>query len=353
MAGTDLETRTRNVVETIDSSDFRDRVEPLLPDTVPFRRFAQLAKTAVRSTPDLAEADPRSLFNAIIRCAEAGLYPNNEDAALVPYKGKVTFIPMVDGVRKIAAEYGWMIRARVVFENDDFDYTEEPPALRHRPVRPGMDRGDRIAAYAVATHRDGRRLQRVLHPDEIQKRRAKAQTTRVWDEFPDAMWAKSAVHALFGELPRAERDLMPRLDAVDDVDPAQAVDLLYGPEGSTFTAIPAPPSDAAGASNPLPEAAGTSGNDRQQAEPAPPLAGSAPGDDEDPEPKPTTTAQVDHGATVVPKGAYQGMTLAAVADLGDDGEKWLTWAARNKTRFDQDFATALLAFIDDQLRAAA
>jgi phage RecT family recombinase len=343
MATTDLVQRTQQTVALIDHPQFLEQVEALLPDDLPLRRFVQVAKTAIRSTPELVEADQNTLFAAIIRCAQDGLYPDKHEAVLNVYGGKVTYLPMVAGVIRAARDYGWLMHAEAVYENDEFEWRGSDEKPYHRHPRPGESRGGLVAAFAYATH-GAETMSVVLYQDDIQKRRAKAQTDKVWKEWPEAMYRKSAAHALYRKLPRSERDRDNRFDETSEATPA--VELLYGPDGATFAAIPASPLDAA---EPL-EAAGTGGIS-QQAESAPIPAGSAPGDEDDPEPQPA--AKPDYGATVVPSGAYADMTLAAVADLGEDGEKWLTWAARNKGRFEEDFATALLAFIDEQLKAAA
>jgi recombination protein RecT len=345
MAGTDLAQRTQQTVALIDHPQFLEQVEALLPDDLPVRRFVQVAKTAIRSTPELVEADQNTLFAAIIRCAQDGLYPDKHEAVLNVYGGKVTYLPMVAGVIRAARDYGWLMHAEAVHENDEFEWRGSDEKPYHRHPRPGETRGDLVAAFAYATH-GAETMAVVLYQDDIQKRRAKAQTDKVWKEWPEAMYRKSAAHALYRKLPRSERDRDNRFDETT-LEPAAAVELLYGPDGATFATTPAPPLDAAEP----PEAAGTGGTS-QQAEPTPPSSvGSAPGDEDDPEPQPA--AKPDYGATIVPSGAYADMTLAAVADLGEDGEKWLTWAARNKGRFDEDFATFLLAFIDEQLKAAA
>lgn len=344
MAGTDLATRTQQTVALIDHPQFLEQVEALLPEGLPLRRFVQVAKTAIRSTPELVEADQNSLFAAIIRCAQDGLYPDKHEAVLNVYGGKVTYLPMVAGVIRAARDYGWLMHAEAVYENDEFEWRGSDEKPYHRHPRPGESRGDLVAAFAYATH-GTETMAVVLYQDDIQKRRAKAQTDKVWKEWPEAMYRKSAAHALYRKLPRSERDRVDRFDEAA-LEPAAAAELLYGPDGEAFTAAPAAPQDSAEP----PEAAGT-GETSQQAEPTPPPSvGSAPGD-EDPEPQPA--AKLDYGATVVPSGAYADMTLAAVADLGEDGEKWLTWAARNKSRFEDDFATSLLAFIDEQLKTAA
>lgn len=348
MPGTDLVQRTQQTVALIDDQRFLEQVEALLPDNLPLRRFVQVAKTAIRTTPELVAADQNSLFASIVRCAQSGLYPDGHEAALVAYGGKVSFLPMVAGVIRAARDYGWLMVAEAVYENDEFEWRGSDEKPLHRHPRPGVARGELVAAFAYATQH-GETLSVVLYPDDIKKRRAKAQTDKVWKEWPEAMWRKSAAHALFRKLPLSERDrLADRFD--ETIEPAEATELLYGPDGTAFAATPALPSDTADAP---PGAPGTSGNDRQDAELDRAAAASpAPGEhDDDPEPQPP--AKPDYGATVVPSGAYADMTLADVAALGDDGEKWLTWAARNKGRFEDDFASALLAFIDEQLKAAA
>lgn len=364
MPSTDLVQRAESVVAVIDSPAFEQRVAELLPDTVPFRRFTQVAKTAIRANPGLAEADDRSLFGALVLCAQDGLFPDGREAALNVYRTKVRgggpnggdvyvkraqYLPMIGGLRKNLAEYGWTLKTRVVFANDEFSYSEEPQQIRHVPVRPGAPRGERVAAYAVATHRDGRRLQIVLDADDIAKRRAKAQTDNVWNEWPDAMWEKSAGHALFGEIPRAERDRM-RVP-LEDVAAEEAAAVLYGPNGDAFLASPArgdvpalPP--VAGEAVPTPDpgaAAGTSG-DGQQVEPPAPAeepGGSAPDPEADPEPEP---AWAKAGTALVPAGAWKDKKLADVAE-DEQGREWLGWAVRNKGRFNEPFYQQLELYV--------
>lgn len=356
MTGTDLIQRTKDVVATIDGPDFQERVEALLPDTVPYRRFVQVAKTAVRATPDLVKADQGSLFGSIIRCAQDGLMPDGREAALVAYGDKVSYLPMIGGLRKRLAEYGWTLKTRVVYANDEFDYSEEPQVIRHVPVRPGVERGDRIAAYAVATHRDGRRLQIVLYADEIEKRKAKASSKNVWNEWPDAMWEKSAGHAIFDEIPQAERDRM----TLPSDNGADAVDLLYGPNDETFTAtsLPsgtdavAPPQERAEPTVAHAEQASGTGDDGQQVEPPAPLSGGSTPDEpiveaeyedvNDPdEPQP---AWVAAGETVVPKGAWKGQTLAQLSDQ-PEGRQWLLYALQSPDKFAADFYSSLTVYV--------
>jgi recombination protein RecT len=317
----DIITRTRDVVASVENPAFVSEIEALLPDTLPVRRFVQVAKTAIRTNPDLVGADENSLFASIVRCAQDGLIPDGHEAALVPYKGKVSYLPMVAGLRKVAAEYGWTITAAVVFDNDDFDYSEEPPTLTHKPARPGTDRGERIAAYAVARHADGRRIQRVMDADAIAKVRAKAQTQSVWNEWTDAMWMKSPTKAVVKVLPFAESDRVRRLLADDFIEEGStAAETLYGPVANV-PAVEPPAADVREAG--------------QQAEAARDAAASAPGTDdgivdgefepiEDDEAPAVAAEELAAAGTIkVTSGAWKDRTLDEIAEAGDEGATWL------------------------------
>lgn len=371
MTGTDIAAKTQQVVANIDHPAFLEQVEGLLPDNVPVRRFVQVAKTAVRTNADLVTADQTTLFAAIIRCAQAGLYPDGHEAALVIYKGKVQFLPMIDGVRKTLAEFGWLLRTGVARENDEFEWSEEPMMITHRPARPGVDRGQLLYAYGIATHADGRRLQRVLDRDDIAKRRAKAQTDKVWNEWEEPMWRKSAGHAVAGEVPLSEGDRA-RLDRVlaIDTEPSAALEQLYGPdtivehvdvESGEITQAAALPTDttANGA---------TATGERQQAPAAatPSLAAAAvPGTDED-EPEPGTPRQnadtlaaakaAGVAATEITTGNYAGQTIQQVHELGEEGREWFSYVLRHPKKYDDALVAAVQVFVDGtpdaQLQAA-
>lgn len=357
MTGTELTLRekTEQVIATLQLPAVLEQIEELLPDNVPMTRFVGVAKTAIRSNPDLVNADQTSLFAAIIRCAQAGLFPDGHEAALVIYKGKVSFLPMIDGVRKTLAEFGWLLRTGVVRENDEFEWSEEPMSITHRPARPGVERGQLMYAYGIATHADGRRLQRVLDRDEIAKRRAKAQTDKVWSEWEEAMWRKSAGHAVGGEVPLSEGDRA-RLDRVlaTDTDPAAAAELLYGADGAAFTMTEVPATVEPPADTPSTDAtAGPSGGS-QQAGAAGDNAVPAPGDD-DPEPVLASQQQELADAanvvagTKIPNGANIGKTLAELAAEGAEGENWLGWALRHPGKFDDAFYAAVETFVQGAL----
>jgi phage RecT family recombinase len=340
----DIRSKTQEVVAAIDTPAFLQQIEDSLPEGVSMQRFVSVAKTAVRTNPDLATADQTSLFGSIVRCAQDGLLPDGREAALVIYKGKVGYIPMIGGIRRIAAVYGWQIRTNVVYENDEFDYTDEPPEILHRPVRPGQQRGQLIAAYAVATHRDGRRMQTVLHPEDVAKRKAKAQTTKVWDEFTAAMWEKSAGHDIFGQLSLDPADA--RVDRILRegilADPLQA---LYGVKKTDdLRADPEPQATPDGdgridGSAKLEEAVDLG---QAASSPEPEDGVWTPVEDE------VDEAEVEKAAqTVVKGGNYNGQTFAQIA-TDDLGATWLLRQLKKTPPESPHFATLAL-FVEQRL----
>ena len=89
-------------------------------------------------------ADPQSFQAALSKCAQRGLLPDGESAALVPYKDNVTPIPMVPGMLDIVRRNvpGIAIESRVVMRWDEFRIQlGTSPILDHAPtpVPKGLD----------------------------------------------------------------------------------------------------------------------------------------------------------------------------------------------------------------------
>jgi recombination protein RecT len=307
-------------------------------------KFARVAVTAVTEKPELADAERTSLFAALLRCAQMNLLPDNREAAINVYRSKIKrngqdvwiqkaqVLPMVFGVKKSVAEFGWALNCRVVYENDRFDYQEEPPMLHHAPVRPGEERGQLVAAYAVATHKDGRRMQRVLHPEDIAKRRAKAKTDKVWTEWEAQMWEKTAAHEIAADLPLDAKD-RERLDAVlteEDATPEERIRRLYGdspaPSGDRTPIAEAsvPPSPPAASDQEPPHPASST---VEAGAPGPEtIDGEATEVEFDGEEPPPVGEQAPDDEPTFASGRYNGKTIAEVYESGKDGLSYLKWA---------------------------
>jgi len=351
--GQQLEPRTpaQQLVSRVRSDQFKQEIALALPPDVPPERFIRATATALLQNPEIANLEPASIFQSLLRAAQDGLLPDGREAALAPKGGKAVYMPMIGGFQKIAAEHGWLIRSRVVYANDEFDYTEEPPELTHRPVRPGMDRGDLVACYAVAVHRDGRRLQVVLHAADVAKRRAMATTDNVWRTWTEAMWQKSAGRAIFKQLPLADSDRVGRVLAASELEPGEAATMLYGPHGAVQARELTPAREAPGdggapagqqAGEPADRAAADAGSPAPDPEPEP-----------EPEPEPglppaAADAVSEAGAARLTGGQHKGLTIAEVAGKGDEGLTWIKWALR-RSPFGQEFQRQLEVFVEGSM----
>jgi recombination protein RecT len=362
-ASNEIEKRSpaQQLVAAIRSDQFREQIRMALPPSITAEKFERVATTALLANPSVAELEPNSVFRSLIQCAQIGLLPDGKEAALVPYKGSAQLIPMVSGFRKIAAEHGWTMNGAVVREQDEFSYDLGEQTLQHRAPRPGIERGEKIAAWARARHRDGRELIEVMDAGEIAKVRAVSKATKgPWFDWEERMWEKSPARRLFAKLPLAdsdlERDRIKRLLSEGELltDPATT---LYGPriEGTEPRQLgrdgyePAP-SPAERTVPSTQEAGGDEATDA--APPTPP----APDPSEEPDVggtggfnAPETVAQDDtvlaaqHASQfVIPNGKHRGVALGELLDK-DGGQAWLGWALAHISE-PPDYVSALFAF---------
>lgn len=372
VTGQEIVQRTpqQELVARVRGEDFRQQVAMALPPTVTPERFVRVATTALLTNPDIAKLDHVSVLRAMVQSAAMGLLPDGKQAAITPRGGQAVLVPMIQGFRDIAADHGWTLRTAVVYANDEFRHAviDGEETLFHAPVRPGAERGELIAAYAIAKHRDGRRMQVVLHPDDIEKRRASASTQNVWNNHPAAMWEKSAGRDLFAQLGFGELDeRVTRILEASDTEPAEAARLMYG-EPSTGTPAPLPAgtdtrTDGTATSPPPPAEQSTAGAAQQAATAGTPSpAAAAPGSDDEPSLdddqtsfEAPTSAGVDDDPIVtaartasqfqIPNGTHKGLALSELLAKGEKGTTWLRWALRKGDDLTPlEYRTAVWAF---------
>lgn len=226
MTGQQVATLTpaQTLAATVRSKDFLGQVEQALPGGLLPERFVRAAATAINQNPDIATCERGSVFTSLLRCAQDGLLPDGREAALVKFKDKAQYMPMIGGFRKIAAESGWAIDTQVVYANDEFDYRLGlEPGLIHKPPSLGGERGAAIGAYAVCTHSDGRKQVEVMGRSEIEKvrkiSRSKDKPESPWQQWPERMWEKTVGRRAFAKLPLGGRDeerIKRVLEASDD-----------------------------------------------------------------------------------------------------------------------------------------
>ncbi len=230
-----------------------------LPSNVTRDRFINVTIAAVKQTPTILTATPRSLFAAIAKAAQDGLMPDGREGVITVYSQKIAntspqeyenvaqWNPMAYGLRKRARELdGIIIDAQVVFDGDDFEYElGDAPYIRHKPKprSEAMDASAGIAVYAIFRHQE----QGILHREVMWKpevfatmNQSKAKTSLMWTTFWTEGWRKACVRRGMKSVP-----VSPKLEALiarNDED----FDFGHDPSpprqiGRTLP--PAPPSD--------------------------------------------------------------------------------------------------------------
>jgi recombination protein RecT len=190
-----------------------------LPKHVTVERLMRIVLSEVRKNPRLGQCTPVSLLVSAFNCAALGLEPGGilGHAYLIPYwngrekRNECQFQIGYRGMLDIARRSGQIesISARVVYSNDEFEYFY---GLNEDVIhRPGTgQRGEVVAAYAVAKLKDGGRQFEVMNLDDLLAVRDNSQGYRQaaekgwdnpWISNFDEMCRKTTIRRLFKYLP--------------------------------------------------------------------------------------------------------------------------------------------------------
>jgi phage RecT family recombinase len=206
--------------------------EVALPQHIPVDRFKRVAITAINQNPELLGADRKSLFAACMRAAQDGLLPDGREGAFVVYKNKVKneetgkdswipsvqWMPMVYGIiKKLRQGQIIKVTAYEVYERDEFEYLlGDDESIYHKPYVGKDAPGEVIAAYAVATFKDGHVERRVMPRWQIDKVRqaSKAPNSPAWVNWFGEMSCKAVLRRLSKYLPMPTEleDMLNRAD---------------------------------------------------------------------------------------------------------------------------------------------
>jgi len=208
------------------------QIRDALPRHIDGTRMFRIYLTAMQNTPRILECDPISVVGAIIQAAQVGLSLDTVfgESYLIPRWNKntgghvATFQTGYKGLQKLALQSDKGIRdiyARVVHQNDVFEYSYEPKNLRHIPCDDPDSRGPLKYAYAkVIWKEDNYDRFVVVTAAEIKKAQAASDAYKKeygpWIDNPEAMWAKTALRRLCNTLSLSpESNLSQALGAED------------------------------------------------------------------------------------------------------------------------------------------
>lgn len=195
--------------------------EAALPTHISVKKFTRVAQTAVLGNQDLLKCDRTSLYKACIESAQDSLLPDGREAAFVPFKGQVKYMPMVAGVLKKVRNSGELssLAAQIVHQNDKFSYwvDEDGEHIKHEPDFL-KDRGDAVAVYAVAKTKDDGVYIEVLTKKDVEAIKGSSRSkSGPWSgPFYLEMWKKSAIRRLAKRLPMST-DLEQTIRRDDDM----------------------------------------------------------------------------------------------------------------------------------------
>lgn len=193
-------------------------------------RMFRLYLTCAQVTPRLAECTPISVVGAVMQAAQLGLSLETVlgEAYLIPRWNKNTrghvahFQIGYKGLRKLARQADIDLRdiyADPVFQKDIFDYERGlNPTLTHKPAKGA--RGALVAAYAVACWKDDYKRFFVADTDTIQRAMQSSDAylkslregtkNSPWHTHPEAMWCKTALIRLCGQMTLSSDSLLAR-----------------------------------------------------------------------------------------------------------------------------------------------
>ena len=176
---------------------------------VPPEMYQRLALDMLVRWPHLAACDLHSLDVALLTCAELGLVPDGEEAAIYPFKGKAKLVPMIAGRIRIArqATPGLSLRSRPVYEGEKWVHREgADPCLVHEPSADVSRTVDHlVAVYAIAFAPDAAVPEwEVLYRVDIDRYRARSQSPDKgpWKTDYVEMAEKTALGQVLKRLPR-------------------------------------------------------------------------------------------------------------------------------------------------------
>lgn len=231
--------------------------ERVLPPHLPVQRLVRTIRNAVMLNPKLLQAERSSLWDACMTSAVLGLEPDPAmgQGYMVPFKGKVQFIPGYRGLITLCYNAGFVVQGVIVRTEDQFEYEYGlEPRLIHRPSRSHKRGNDNpiTGAYATARHASDPSVFEVMEAPDIirvrdrsagyqyalkQKNEGKKYDNPWFSDF-EAMARKSPIRRLCEHLPMNVQ----KANAIEDAyDRGEIINAQQGPDGKPELVREEPP----------------------------------------------------------------------------------------------------------------
>jgi recombination protein RecT len=191
---------------------FSHKLAQSLPQGLSVDKFVRTVMQGVQTHKDqskILNASRKSLFLAVQKAAGDGLQLDGREAALVVFGDEVTYMPMVQGLIRLARNSGEIasIVAEVVYSNDKFTYrigTDEMPL--HEPDWFG-DRGKPVGAWAVVRLKNGEVISTIMSQKDIMSTVSKSKNLYQYDTVKGAhfkeWWKKTVIKNVLKYAPKS------------------------------------------------------------------------------------------------------------------------------------------------------
>lgn len=172
-------------------------------------RFVRILMTECRQNRQLLECSPESFLAAAFSSAQLGLEPGKLGHFwLIPKRisGRWEVVPIIGyrGLVELARRAGIIIHPGTVYARDHYiEHQGTHPRIDHKPYTGPEAPGEPVRWYAVASFPDGRSTFRSLNRQQVEERRnaGSSANSPAWKNHYDAMARKTAIRALWAQLP--------------------------------------------------------------------------------------------------------------------------------------------------------
>lgn len=192
----------RNTVE-MKASDFLQTMVGTDAGQRASGRVALAFRQAAQANSRLYACEPASVAQAVALSAITGLMPGGPlpDVYLLPRGNQLQWQVSHRGFAKLAARNGVRLRAKAVFDTDNFSVQEgTEPQLVHVPDLDAEQSWETLTAvYVVAHYQDGQKDFVVIRKADIEKRRANSDAWKrnskksPWGQWPIEMALKTGL----------------------------------------------------------------------------------------------------------------------------------------------------------------
>ena len=193
--------------------DRKAEIKAALPSDINVDSFIRAVITAATLNPDILGCSWQSVWLACMTACRDGLLPDGVEGAIVPYKGKASFLPMYQGLLRRfrrSGQFRW-VSANVVRQGEEFEHYIDENGEHFRHVPGDEFNAPIVKIYALATTKDGAFFATVMTIAEANKIRNMSRASREdapWKLWESEMYKKTALRRLCKVLPSA-RDLVP------------------------------------------------------------------------------------------------------------------------------------------------